>query len=159
MMQAGPHGPVLFCYDGSEGSRGALAAAADLIEPSSEVVILTVWEPIAARLALGGAFAAGSIPDEGELDGQEEASATAAAEEGARRAAQHGFKARAVTMESTLGIAQTILSVADEISAGLVVCGQRGRGAVKTALLGSVSHTLAAHARRPVLIAPEQAAG
>jgi nucleotide-binding universal stress UspA family protein len=39
--------------------------------------------------------------------------------------------------------------------AALVVCGQRGRGAIRSALLGSVSHALAAHAKRPVLIAPE----
>jgi nucleotide-binding universal stress UspA family protein len=47
------------------------------------------------------------------------------------------------------------LEVADEISARLVVCGQRGRGALRTALLGSVSHRLASHAQRPVLIVPQ----
>ena len=44
---------------------------------------------------------------------------------------------------------------AQEIDAGLVVCGQRGRGPVGSALLGSVSHALAAHTKRPVLIAPQ----
>ena len=53
------------------------------------------------------------------------------------------------------GIARTVLDTADELSARLIVCGQRGRGIVRTALLGSVSHTLASHTRRPVLIAPE----
>jgi len=155
MTQGRPGGPVLFCYDGSEGSRGAMRAAGDLIQPSAEVVVLTVWEPIAVRLALSGAFALGSLPSESDLDGQEESFAKAAAEEGAQRAVEHGYIASTVTKESTLGIAQTILAVADEISADLIVCGQRGRGPIKTTLLGSVSHALAAHTRRPILIAPE----
>ena len=157
MTQTRPRGPVLFCYDGSEGSRGALRAAADLLEPAAEVVVLTIWEPIAVRLALGGAFAAGSLPYEGDLDEQEESFAQAAAEDGAQRAVQRGFKASAMTKESTEGIAQAILAAADETSARLIVCGQRGRGPFKTALLGSVSHKLASHTRRPVLIAPEDA--
>jgi nucleotide-binding universal stress UspA family protein len=157
MTQSGHKGPVLFCYDGSEGSRAALRAAAELVEPSVEVVVLTVWEPLAARLALGGAFAVGAVSNEGELDEQEESFAKAAAQDGAQRAIQHGYKASAMTAESAEGPARAILAVADEISARLIVCGQRGRNPVRAALLGSVSHTLAAHARRPVLIAPEKA--
>jgi nucleotide-binding universal stress UspA family protein len=134
-----------------------MRAAAEFLEPSLEVVVLTVWEPIAVRLALGGAFAAGAPPDEGELDQQEESFAKAAAEDGAQRAVQHGYQASALTRESTEGIAQAILAVAEEISVSLIVCGQRGRGPLKTALLGSVSHTLAAHTSRPVLITPEKA--
>ena len=52
-------------------------------------------------------------------------------------------------------MARTIDEIAQEIDAGLVVCGQRGRGAIGSALLGSVSHALASHAKRPVLIAPQ----
>lgn len=156
MTQSRPRGPVLFCYDGSEGSRSALKAAGNLIEPSVEAVVLTVWEPIAVRLALSGAFTAGYAPYDGDLDEQEESSARAAAEDGARRAVEHGYKASALTKESTEGIAHSILAVADEISARLIICGQRGRGPVRTALLGGVSHALASHTRHPVLIVPEE---
>ena len=157
MSQKQPTGPVLFCYDGSEGSRGAMKAAADLIQPGVDVVILTVWEPIAARLALAGAFGAGSIPgNQADIDEQEESFAKAAAGEGAQRAVEHGYKASGVTKQSTEGIPKAILEAADEVSARLIVCGQRGRGPLRTALLGSVSHALAAHTRRPVLIAPEE---
>ena len=156
MVQSKPSGPVLFCYDGSEGSRVALSAAAEVVDPSIEVVVLTVWEPIGVRLALDGAFVAGTIAYSGDLDEREESFAKAAAEDGAQRAVQHGYKASSLTKESTEGIAEAILAVADEISARLIVCGQRGRGPLRTALLGSVSHKLAAHTVRPVLIAPER---
>lgn len=158
MTQSSPPGPVLFCYDGSEGSREAMRTAGELIEASAEVVVVTVWEPIGIRLALSGAFAYSSIPNETELDEREAASAKATSEDGAQRAVEHGYKASAVAMPASEGVARAILAVADQISARLIVVGQRGRGPVKSALLGSVSHALAGHTRRPVLISPEKSA-
>ena len=153
MTPATTRGPVLFCYDGSEGSRRALRSAADLIDRPSEVVILTVWETIATRLALGGAFV--STAGSGDLDVQEESFARSVAEDGAERAKERGYNATALIRESFEGVAMAVLETADEISASLIVCGQRGRGPIRSALLGSVSHALASHARFPVLIAPE----
>jgi hypothetical protein len=60
-------GPVLFCFDGSDGSRGALKAAGDLIERPVGAVVITVWETIATRLALSGAFAVGSATGGADL--------------------------------------------------------------------------------------------
>jgi nucleotide-binding universal stress UspA family protein len=148
-------GPVLFCFDGSDGSRGALKAAGDLIERPVDAVVITVWETIATRLALSGAFAVGSATGGADLDAEEESFARSVAEEGALRAAEHGYNATPVTKESFDGIAKAILEVADSISARLIVCGQRGRGVLRTALLGSVSHSLASHARHPILIVHE----
>jgi nucleotide-binding universal stress UspA family protein len=147
--------PVLFCFDGSEGSRVALRAAADLIDRPVEAVVLTVWETVATRLALAGAFAAGITAGGDDLDSEEESFAKSVAQEGALRANEHGYKATALTKESFEGIPHAILETADELSARLIVCGQRGRGLVRAALLGSVSHALASHTRRPLLIAPE----
>jgi nucleotide-binding universal stress UspA family protein len=152
-------GPVLFCFDGSDGSRGALRAAAALIDRPVDAVVITVWETLATRLALSGAFAAGTATGEADLDTEEESSAESVAEEGARRAREHGYNATPLARESSLGIARAILEVADDLSARLIVCGQRGRGALRTALLGSVSHTLASHARHPILIVHEMPAG
>jgi nucleotide-binding universal stress UspA family protein len=146
--------PVLFCYDGSEGSKTALAAAAGWIKPA-DAVVLVVWMPAEVRLARAGSFLV-AIPNEGEIDEQEAASAQRVAEEGAAAIRQRGYKARARTAEGTESVAKTILDVANEIDAGLIVCGQRGRGPLGSALLGSVSHALAAHTKRPVLIAPHQ---
>jgi nucleotide-binding universal stress UspA family protein len=152
-------GPVLFCFDGSDGSRGALKAAADLIERPAEAVIITVWETVATRLALSGAFAAGSTTGGSDLDAEEESFARSVAEDGARRATEHGYNATPMARESFDGIARAILEVADELSARLIVCGQRGRGVIRSTLLGSVSHTLASHAQHPILIAHEMPTG
>ncbi|HTZ91702.1 MAG TPA: universal stress protein [Streptosporangiaceae bacterium] len=155
MTEQSPDGPVLFCFDGSEGSLSAMRAAGRLIARPVEAVVLTVWETIETQLALAGGFAAGFPVDGADLDAQEEASAKSVAEEGARRANEHGYKATAMVVQSYEGPAKAILEAADELSARLIVCGQRGRGTIRSALLGSVSHALASHTRHPVLIAPE----
>jgi nucleotide-binding universal stress UspA family protein len=145
--------PVLFCYDGSDGSRTALAAAVELIKPA-DAVVLVVWMPAAVQLARAGSFLV-AIPNEGEIDEQEAATARQIAEEGATGARKRGYNASARIAQATESVARTIDEIAQEIDAGLVVCGQRGRGAIGSALLGSVSHALAAHTKRPVLIAPQ----
>ena len=145
--------PVLFCYDGSDGSRTALSAAAGLIKPA-DAVVLVVWTRAVVSLARAGSFLV-SVPNEGEIDEEEEAIAKKLAEEGAEGARQRGYNASARTAQANESVAKTIDEVAQEIDAGLIVCGQRGRGPIGSALLGSVSHALAAHTKRPVLIAPQ----
>ena len=145
--------PVLFCYDGSDGSKTALAAAVEWIKPA-DAVVLTVWTPAALLLARAGSFVV-AIPNEGEVDEQEAASAQQIAEEGAAGARRRGYNATARVAQAGESVAKTIDEVAEDLDAGLIVCGQRGRGAVGSVLLGSVSHALAAHTKRPVLIAPQ----
>jgi nucleotide-binding universal stress UspA family protein len=145
--------PVLFCFDGSDGSRAALLAAAEWIK-TADAVVLTVWTSAAVQLARAGSFLV-AIPNEGEIDGQEAAFARGIAEDGAERARKRGYNASARVVEAHESVARAIDDVAQEIDAGLIVCGQRGRGAVGSALLGSVSHALAAHTKRPVLISPQ----
>jgi nucleotide-binding universal stress UspA family protein len=145
--------PVLFCYDGSDGSKTALAAAVELIKPA-DAVVLVVWTPAAVQLARAGSFLV-AVPNEGEIDQEEAGVARQLAEEGAAGARRHGYNASARIAQANESVAKTIDEVAQEIDAGLVVCGQRGRGPIGSALLGSVSHALAAHAKRPVLIAPQ----
>ena len=159
MAGGDPNGPVLFCFDGSDGARAALRAAGELISRPVDAVVLTVWETVATRLAIAGAFAAGVTAGGADLDSEEESYAKSVAEEGALRATEHGYTAPPLIKQSFEGIPRAILEAADDVSARLIVCGQRGRGALRSTLLGSVSHTLASHTRRPILIAPEHPAG
>ena len=146
--------PVLFCYDGSEGSMAALTVAVELIMHPADAVVLVVWTPIVVQLARGGSLLA-VVPNEGELDEEEMAAAQGFAEAGAAAASGRGYNASGRVAEATESVANTINDVAREIDASLIVCGQRGRGAIASAVLGSVSHQLSAHAERPVLIAPQ----
>jgi nucleotide-binding universal stress UspA family protein len=145
--------PVLFCYDGSDGSKRALTAAGEVIKPA-DAVVLAVWTSAAVQLARAGSFVV-AVPNEGEIDAQEAATAQQIAEEGAANARSRGYNASARIAQANESVAKTIDEIAQEIDAGLIVCGQRGRGAIGSALLGSVSHALAAHTKRPVLIAPQ----
>lgn len=63
---------------------------------------------------------------------------------------ESGLKYRAV-MED--GRPASVLSkVADQVNADIVLVGRRGRGGVAELLLGSVSHELVQHSKRPVLV-------
>jgi nucleotide-binding universal stress UspA family protein len=149
-------GPVLFCYDGSEGSRAAMAAAAELIAHPAPAVVLTIWQPAAVLLATAGGFGGGYLSNEGEVDAAQAKLAGEAGEEGVTRAREHGYDASSRVEEATEGAGRRIIEIADELDARLIVCGRRGLGAIASAVLGSVSHVVLSRAGRPVLIAPER---
>jgi nucleotide-binding universal stress UspA family protein len=50
------------------------------------------------------------------------------------------------------GAAEEIVSLGEEIEAGLIVVGSRGRGSLRRALMGSVSDSVVRHAHCPVLV-------
>jgi nucleotide-binding universal stress UspA family protein len=149
--------PVLFCYDGSEGSKVALSVAVELVMHPADAVVLVVWTPVAVQLARGGSLLV-TVPNEGEIDEEELATAQRLADAGAEGLRTRGYNASARIAQATESVARTIGEVAREIDARLIVCGQRGRGALASALLGSVSHQLSVHTERPVLIAPQHPA-
>jgi nucleotide-binding universal stress UspA family protein len=144
-----PDNPILICYDGSEGARRAIQAAASLLGPRRAVVLdlgppLTTAESFAALSAVvpGTAFE--------ELNVDE---AVRRAQVGAELARRAGFEA-----EARGGVAaptwEGVLEVADEIDAPVIVMGSRGLVGLRELLEGSRSHEVAEHARRPVLIVP-----
>jgi nucleotide-binding universal stress UspA family protein len=149
--------PVLFCYDGSEGSGAALSVAVELVMHPADAVVLVVWTPVAMQLARGGSLLV-AVPNEGQIDAEEIAAAQRLADAGAEALRERGYHASARVTEANGSVANSIGEVAREIDACLIVCGQRGRGAFVSAVLGSVSHQLSARAERPVLIVPQHLA-
>jgi nucleotide-binding universal stress UspA family protein len=77
------------------------------------------------------------------------------ARDGAEHARRAGFEAEA---RADLGAPtwQGIVDVADEIDAAVIVTGSRGLRGVSELFEGSVSHDVAEHAGRPVLIVPRR---
>lgn len=150
--------PTLICYDGSEPSLEALSAAAPLVA-SHQIVVLTVWQPLSARLIESGGFGVFALDQEGELDLAERDAAREAAEDGARQVREHGVEATTRVEEAGGPVWQKIVDVADELDVGLIVCATRGRGSITTALLGSTSRAVLQHAKRPVLVVPQKRDG
>ena len=78
--------------------------------------------------------------------------------QGQERAAQQGVTVTVRQERNSSSVWQTILNVADEIDAALIVTGTHGATAVQSNLLGSVSNALVHHSRRPVLVVPDPSA-
>lgn len=152
-MSSSASGPILLCFDRSDGARRAIEVAGALF-PGRKAVVLHVWSPIAVAVAAYGGLM--PLPD---YDDSELAKvASSVAEEGAGLAKAAGLDATAETAEGTYeGTWHTILEGAKRADAGLIVIGARGLSTFKSVLLGSVSHGVAQHAHIPVLIVPPAA--
>ncbi len=141
--------PVLICFDGSWGAQSAIDAAGSLLG-TRRAIVLTVWSsPIG--MAVHGMAAA-----QAEHAKEHERRAARFAAEGCRLARDAGFDAAPLVARSDpeAGTARTIISIAEERDASLIVLGARGLSGLRSLLLGSVSHGVANRAHRPVLVVP-----
>jgi nucleotide-binding universal stress UspA family protein len=141
--------PILICYDGSPGAARAIDAAAALLGRRRAVVLdvappLTTAESVAAisPVVPGGAFEELNTADAAQV-----------AARGAELARSSGFEA---TARGALGAPtwEGVVDVADELNAAVIVIGSRGLSGLRETLDGSLSHEVAQHAGRPVLIVP-----
>jgi nucleotide-binding universal stress UspA family protein len=145
-MTSSEPGPLLLCYDGSEGANRAIDWTGRLL-PGADAIVLHLWDSPAVE----GAFAA----EEGEGIAMARRAAELA-DEGGRRARAAGLRAR--PLSAGVGASwESILAVADREHARMIVTGSRGRTGIRGSL-GSVSAGVAHHARVPVLVVPPPAA-
>lgn len=141
--------PILICYDGTPGAERAIEAAAALLGPG-RAVVLDIAPPITPEEAPvtvspvlpGAAFEELNVSTAGQTAGR-----------GADLARSSGFDAEA---RSALAAPtwQGIVDVADELDAPVIVIGSRGLTGLREIVDGSLSHQVAEHAGRPVLIVP-----
>jgi nucleotide-binding universal stress UspA family protein len=144
---------ILIAYDGSDDSKAAVAFAGTLMK-GQPAVVLTVWERV--TLASIRASAGLMMPFDATV-AEDEAIGEAMRElagQGAELARQAGLDATPRAELDSLAVWQTIIDVADEIDATLIVTGTRGAGGVRSLLLGSTSDRVLHHAHRPTLVVP-----
>ena len=143
------NGPILFCYDGSDNADRAIEVTAGLLG-SRRSVVLDVGPPLTAAESV--AMVSPVVPGTAFED-LNTADALTRARSGAEHARAAGFDAEA---RATIGTPtwEAIVDVADEIDASVIVLGSRGLSGARELLVGSVSHDVAEHAGRPVLIVP-----
>jgi nucleotide-binding universal stress UspA family protein len=146
---AAGHQPMLIAYDGSLPAQEAVRAAAAVLA-GRRAILLTVWASIgrgaAGRLALPDEVVAAGVA---ALDAEARDTALLVAEEGARFARAGGLDAEPIEAMRGGGVAATITAVADERDASVVVVGSRGRSAVRSTVLGSVTYGVLHGMRRP----------
>ena len=148
--------PVVIAYDGSEVSRAALREAAELF-PGRAAVIVTVWEPGLATMAVGPPDALGMsmLPDPGTVEAvdrlQREHASTVVAD-GAALAGSLGLAAEARAVPDERDVADTVIEIARRRDAGVVVVGSHGISGLRSRLLGSVARKLIERCDRPVLV-------
>ena len=141
--------PILICYDGSTDAGRGIASAAALLGPRHAVVLdiappITPAESVAtiSPVVPGNAFEELNSADAGQV-----------AARGAELARSSGFDAEA-RAEVAAPTWEGIVDVADELDAAVIVIGSRGLSGLKEIAEGSLSHQVAEHAGRPVLIVP-----
>jgi nucleotide-binding universal stress UspA family protein len=139
--------PLLICYDGSDGARRAIDAAVELFA-GRQAVVIDVGPPLTTSEALASIA---TVPPSFEELNLETASTQAA--EGVAYARSAGLAAEA-RGELAAPTWEGIVDAADEIGAAVIVIGSRGLTGAREAFEGSLSHQVAEHAGRPVLIVP-----
>ena len=135
---------ILIATDGSASAREAVEFGLELAEEHAAEVTFLHVVPVLDRGFADGIGVPAAVPhriDETDRRPLEEALALAA---------ERDVDANA---ELLAGLpVDEIIAYADSLDADLIVLGSRGRGAIATALLGSVSRGVLHEARRPVLV-------
>jgi nucleotide-binding universal stress UspA family protein len=153
-------GPLLIGYDGSDDAAHAIACAGRALAPRPALVVHSFFglshmmlrsnvgvkdldEPLAEAVK--------------EFDTADAEEAERVAAEGAQLALAAGLEAQPIVVRQEGKPWQTLITVAEKHQAAAIVAGARGRSGLAAALLGSVSHGLAAHTPVPLLVAPAKA--
>ena len=157
--------PVLIAYDGSEVSRAAVRHAAEFFA-GRPAVLATVWEPGLAAVPVGLSDSMGMgmdtlPPDPATIKavdrGQREHASTVVAD-GAEFARSFWLVVEPQAVPDEVDVADTLIDIARERGAAVVVVGSHGISGLRKRLLGSVSRKLIEHCDRPILVIRDDSA-
>lgn len=133
---------MLVATDGSADAAEALKYAGDLaMRDDAQVVVVHAFESVPSYLG---------EPMRDQIMERHVSRARDLASEATQVLQSRGVSTEVEVLEGPP--ADAILRVADTRGVDLIVMGSRGRGAMTSLLLGSVSHRVLAHAHAPVLI-------
>jgi nucleotide-binding universal stress UspA family protein len=152
---------ILLATDGSKEASLAARTAADLAEKTtSELHLVHVfgiapWYPVYPETTSPEWVAQEQNPMlEEDLQRTSEQRAREILDTEVEKARSAGATvAQAYLREG--GVDAEIVTLAEEIGAGVIVMGSRGRGGIRRALMGSVSDSVVKHAHCPVLVVRE----
>ena len=135
---------ILLATDGSREARLAARTAADLAEnTASELHLVHVWQmPYVFHPEVGYCALYENFEEE----------ALRCLEAQVHEVQCAGSAVVGTHLRMGRRPEEAIGAVAEEIGAGLIVMGSRGRGGVRRALMGSVSDWVVRHAHCPVLV-------
>jgi nucleotide-binding universal stress UspA family protein len=144
---------ILLATDGSEEVTLAALTAADIVEKTRSELHL-------AYVMYSGTFSELGLLSEDEIleSPDPEARMEEVEEELLDRLAEPIKASGGEVTQAHLRLGRPdreIVSLAEEINAGLIVMGSRGHGGIRRALLGSVSDSVIRHAHCPVLVVRE----
>lgn len=145
-------GPVLLCWDGSDGALQAMRDARAVIGTRPAIVLFAHVPTESARGILAGA----SGPDAPIMG---EADAELVIDAGVQAARREGYEATPMRIVADRKTAEIIAEVADQHDVPLIAMGQRKRSALGTLLLGSVARGVLARHHRPVLLSGPESPG
>ena len=133
---------ILVATDGSADAMEALSYAGDLaLRDHAGVIVVHAFESVPGYLG---------EPMRDEIIERHLNRARDLADDAVEALQSRGVSTKSEVLEGPP--ADAILRVAGTQDVDLIVMGSRGRGAVTSLLLGSVSHRVLAHARAPVLV-------
>jgi len=142
---------VLLATDGSKEAELATSSAADLAKRTgSELHVVYVGHMPPVFYESPGAW----VLDrdlQSRMEERVEEEARARLDEQVQRVREAGGEVAGVHTKLGRPDAE-IVGLAEELGAGLIVLGSRGLGPLRSALMGSVSHSVVRHAHCPVLV-------
>jgi nucleotide-binding universal stress UspA family protein len=145
--------PIVIGFDGSDGAARAINETAHLF-PGARVVVVHVWHM--PSLYTAGYAGAPALPPDvlKDVEKASEEQANATLDHGKELARQAGLDPEGCAYVTPSAPWRQLLGTAEDVHARLLVVGSRGRGEVKSLVLGSTSQALAHHSQLPLLIVP-----
>ena len=134
---------IVVGYDETEPAKRALDRAAELAEAFHAKLIVTSVAPVMVSVGRGM----------GAIDPTDSPAEHLAELEHARQHLQ-GLNVEAEFQPAIGEPAETIVLLADERAADMIVVGARGAGGFRWLRMGSVASQLTHHAHRPVVVVP-----